>query len=99
LDNLNSTEAIRPDLYPPILQALLFYYIQNAVLVAKTQEKTTLFEYLNGLRKQNYLIGFWRKLLRNYGRVIFTDTRKFAIIEQARSVYFERFKKILYFFR
>jgi uncharacterized protein involved in exopolysaccharide biosynthesis len=25
LDNLNSTEAIRPDLYPPILQSTPFY--------------------------------------------------------------------------
>lgn len=54
LDNLNSTEAIRPDLYPPILQSTPFLLstFKTPVLVAKTQEKTTLFEYLNGLRKQ-----------------------------------------------
>ncbi|WP_310589548.1 Wzz/FepE/Etk N-terminal domain-containing protein [Flectobacillus longus] len=54
LDNLNSTEAIRPDLYPPILQSTPFLLstFRAPVVVAKTQVKTTLFEYLNGLRKQ-----------------------------------------------
>lgn len=54
LSSLSSTEAIRPDLYPNILQSTPFLMdaLQLKVFVAKEQKTLVLSEYLEKLRKE-----------------------------------------------